>query len=383
VSEAKSIPVQWTEADYNWKTELPGKGNSSPVLWGNKIFLLSANPNDATRYVICIDSESGKVLWNREYPSTVHHLHTRNTYASSTPAADEDRVYVAWSTPAETTLKAFDHDGREVWSKNLGTWVSQHGFGTSPIVYRDKVIVFVSQQALELNPGEQPGKSYMMAFDRKSGKELWRTESVSTRVCYTAPCIYQPEGGAPELICYSQGDGMFSLDPETGNRNWSVAELFDKRTVNSPVVAGGLIFGSCGSGGGGNYIVGVQPGADAHEVFRLDRQAPYVPTPVAYGDLLFLFGDKGFATCLEAKTGKVHWQERLNTAFSGSPVRVGDKLYCIDESGTVIVLAASKEFKELARNPLGEPSRSTPAVAGGRMFLRTDSHLISIGGKSL
>ncbi len=382
-SSAKSIPVTWTEADYNWKLKLPGKGNSSPVLWGDKLFLLSADPADATRYVVCIDVKLGQIAWSREYPSSPHHLHPRNTFASSTPAVDAQHVYVAWSTPQQTVLRALDHAGNEVWTKDLGTWVSQHGFGTSPMLYGDLVILFNSQQALELDPGEKPGESYLMAFDRATGNEVWRSPSVGTRVCYTVPCIYEPPGGKPQLVCYSTGDGMFAVDPVDGKRLWTVADLFDKRTVSSPVIAGGLIFGSCGSGGGGNYVVAVRPGVDGQRVYQVDGQVPYVPTPVAHGDLLFLFGDKGIVTCVDARTGAKHWQERLNTAFSGSPVCVGDRLYCMDEKGEVVVLAASSEFKELARNPLGEPTRATPAVAGGRIYFRTDSHLISLGGESL
>jgi outer membrane protein assembly factor BamB len=257
-----------------------------------------------------------------------------------------------------------------------------HGFGTSPIVYGNLVILFDSQQATQLRPGDKPGRSAMLAFDRRTGSEVWRTERVSTVACYTVPCIFEPPGGPPELIGYSNGDGMFSLDPLTGRQNWAL-DIFDKRTVSSPVIAGGLLFGSTGSGGGGNYVAAVRPGTQPELVYKIERLAPYVPTCVARGDLMFLFYDKGIVTCFNARDGKEYWHQRLDTAFSGSPVLVRDKLYCIDEGGVVIVLAADKEFHELARNPLGESSRSTPAVAGGRMYLRTLSHLICVGGDRL
>ena len=388
ISDSTTIPLDWTEADYNWKTELPGLGHSSPVIWGDRVFLLSADPDTATRYVLAIDVESGKEVWRKEFASKTHHLHVRSSYASCTPAVDEERVYIAWSTPEETVFKAFTHDGEEVWSLDLGTWQSQHGFGTSPIIYKDMVILHNSQQANQLDEGQKPGESFMMAFDRKTGKEIWRTSLVSMNVCYSVPFIYQPaDGGADELVCTSTGNGVFSLNPETGKENWSHNDgLFSMRTVGSPIEVSGLIFGSTGSGRySSNYIVAVRPGRDSELAYKISNsskfKAPYVPCMIAKDDLVFCMYDRGFASCIDAATGEIHWTERTGAEFSGSPVRVNDHIYCIDERGVVWVFAAHSEYKLLAKNDLGEPSRSTPAVAGGRMYLRTDSHLISIGGE--
>ena len=389
VGSGDSIPVKFSESDIKFKVELPGgSGCSSPVVWGDKVFVLSADPKDATRYVLCFNADTGEKIWQKDYKSEVHHLHTRSSFASCTPAVDEERVYVAWSTPKETFFKAFNHDGSEAWSIDLGTWQSQHGWGTSPIVYKDLVILHNSQQANELKEGEMPGESRMMAFDRKTGEQKWTTPLVSKNVCYSVPLIHQPaDGGPDELICTSTGNGMFSLDPLTGKENWAVNDgLFSMRTVCSPVEAGGLIFGSTGSGAySANYIVAVKPGKNAEVVYKLTNnnnfKAPYVPCLIADGDLLFCLYDKGFASCIDAKTGDVHWTERTNAAFSGSPVRVGDRIYCVDETGVVWVFAASKEYKLLAKNELGGESRSTPAVANGRLYVRTFSHLIGIGGK--
>ncbi len=377
VSEAKGIPDQWTEADYNWTTDLPGIGHSSPVVWGQKIFLLSADPRNATRFVLCVDAATGKILWNRRFSSKSHHLHSRSSFASSTPAVDEDHVYVAWSTPDKTSLLAFTHDGKDAWERDLGPWVSQHGFGTSPIVYQNMVILSNSQQEEQITKGE-PGESFMMAFDRKSGKEIWRTPRKSVRVCYSVPCIYEGPSG-PELVCCNTGNGVYSLNPMTGKLNWEI-EAFSMRTVASPTLAGGKILGSTGSGKGGNYVVAVQPGKEIS--YKIPTSAPYVPTPVTRGDLVFLWFDHGIVTCIDASTGKVHWRNRVGGGFSGSPVRVRDRVYCISESGEVVVIAAEKEFKLISRNPLGGDSRATPAVSGGRMYLRTYSKLFSIGGKS-
>jgi outer membrane protein assembly factor BamB len=388
VASAPAIPVEFTEADYKFKVELPGgSGCSSPVIWGNSVFLMSANSANATRYVVCVDATTGKTRWQKEFESEAHHLHTRSSYASCTPAVDEERVYVAWSTPKQTLLKAFTHDGSEAWSVDLGTWQSQHGFGTSPIVYKDLVILHNSQQADKLKEGEVPGDSFMMAFDRKSGIEKWRTKLVSTNVCYSVPFIYSPaDGGDDELICCSTGNGIFSLNPSSGKENWAVNDgLFSMRTVASPIEAGGLIFGSTGSGSySTNYIVAIKPGKEAKLEYKISNgsrfKAPYVPCLVSDGDLVFCMYDKGFASCIDAKTGQLHWIERTGAALSGSPIRIDDRIYCVDEDGAVWVFAASTEYKVLGKSQLGEVCMSTPAVANGRLYLRTNSHLICVGG---
>lgn len=383
VSNAKGIPATWTEADYNWKVKLPGIGHASPVLWGEKIFVLSADPQTATRHVLCYSATDGTKLWQRDFASTPHHLHNRNSYASSTPTCDAERVYVAWSTPEKVTLMALDHSGNTVWDLNLGPWTSDHGFGTSPVLYKDLVLLSNNQQAEQLNAGQTPGKSFLMAFDAKTGEQRWSTPRVSVRPCYSAPFVYEPAGGKPELICTSTAEGIYSIDPETGKENWKITDGFTMRSCNSPIVADGLILGTNGSGAGANVLVAVRPGTQPELAYQLKQSIPYVPCLVAKDGLMFLFYDKGVASCLDVKTGTEHWRERLGPGYSGSPVIVDDKVYCISEEGTVRVLAASKKFQVLGEIPLGEDSRSTPAVSNGRMYLRTNSQLFSIGGKIL
>lgn len=381
LSDATNLPATWTEADYNWRVALPGQGHSSPVLWGDKIFLMSADPQTATRYVLCLSAVDGRELWRREYASQTHRIHMRNTYGSSTPAVDAERVYVAWSTPAKLTLLALDHNGQDVWDLDLGPVVSEHGFGTSPMLYQDLVILSNSQQAEELEPGQQPGKSAMLAFEAKTGKLRWSQPRVSSRVCFSTPCIYQPAGKPPELVCTSTSDGVFSLDPLTGQENWKSPGTLTMRVVNSPFIADNLIIGSVGSGGGGNYIVAVRPGKSPQTAYVVKKNASYVPTLVAKDGLLFMFNDKGVVSCLDLQTGEFIWQERVSRGFSGSPVIGDGKVYIIDDEGIVHVLAAARQYQLLGSHPLGEPSRSTPAIAGGRLYFRTVSHLVSVSGK--
>jgi outer membrane protein assembly factor BamB len=374
-SETTSIPAAWTESDQLWKAALPGNGNSSPVVWGDKVFVTSANPDDGTRHVLCLSAADGKLLWRQDFPSHTHHIHQLNTLASSTPTVDAQRVYCAWSTPEEFTVVALGHDGSLDWRANLGPFASQHGFGTSPILFDDLLII----------ANDQDADSFLIALDRASGTTRWkvpRKHIAEQNTCYATPCLYRRPNGPAELIVCSRAYGITSIDPRSGETLWEKGAL-PRRAVSSPIVVGGLILASCGEGSGNNNVVAVKPyadGAQAEVAYQLDRTtAPYVPTMVAKDDLVFLWGDRGIVTCIDAGDGKIHWRERVGGNYYGSPVLVGERVYCISNEGEVVALAAGDKFELLGRTPLGETSRATPAVAGGRMFLRTESYLTAVG----
>ncbi len=380
-SEAPGIPATWGADEIRWKVEIPGVGHSSPVIWGNKLFLISADPKTAKRFVLCFDTKSGKELWRREYASAVHHLHVRSSYASSTPAVDADRVIVAWSDPEHTWITAIDHAGRDLWQVDLGTWISQHGFGTSPLLYEDLVIIASSQEQEKRPGGLEAKESFIVGLDKTTGKRIWRTERRVDTASYSVPCIHKTPEGADELVFLSTAEGFFAIDPKTGRENWA-HPAFSMRTVSSPIQVDGLLLGTTGSGGGGNYVVAIQPGKTSKTVYEIKKEAPYVPTPVAKGSLIFLWSDKGIVTCINAADGKQVWQKRVGGAgYSGSPIRVGDKLFCVDEAGVVVCIKAGDSFEELGRTDLGEECRSTPAVANGQIFVRTVSHLVCAGPK--
>lgn len=375
-SEAKNIPSTWTEQDYHWKVDLPGVGNSCPIIWGEKLFIISGDPETGDQIVECRQISDGAVLWSRRLKSSPYHLHLRNTYASSTPCIDEERLYVAWASPEKGTLKALDHDGKDVWETELGPYFSQHGFGASPVLFGDLLVINVEM--------DERGDSYLLAVNRKTGEQAWKIDRKTTNAAYSCPCLYTPAGGKPELIFNSNAHGITAVDPESGAINWEI-QVFDKRSVSSPVVVGDLVFGSCGSGGGGNYVVAVRPGdrsgGKPEIAYKIDKSAPYVPSVVTYNDLAFLWGDKGVITCIDVKTGEIHYQQRVGGNFSGSPIRIQDRIYGMSDEGDCLVIAATKEYKELGRNPLGDFSRSTPSVANNRLYLRTQKTLISLGGK--
>ncbi len=375
-SEATTIPATWTTDDYNWRVKLPGTGHSSPVILGNRVFVTCAVDQDATRIIRCLDTADGGLVWKQSFPSAPHSKHQFNGYASSTPAVDRDRVYTMWATPEQFTVLALDTEkGHEVWRRELGPFASEHGFGASPILFEDLLIV----------PNDQDGESFIVALDRVAGKTRWKAERRTGWAAFSTPCIFRPPRGKPQLILTSQAHGISALSPYDGKPIWEVGP-FEQRAVNSPMIAGGLVFASCGSGGVGKQMFAVRPGnpdegIEAEVAYELEKPLPYVCTPVAHGELLFLWFDKGIVTCLDAPTGKIHWQERVGGDFFGSPVRVADRIYCISRKGEVVVLAAAGEFELLGRIDLEEPSHSTPAIADGVMYLRTASHLMSIGGK--
>ena len=374
-SEATTIPVRWTSQDYRWRIELPGIGYSSPVIWADRVFITSAKEEDATQMIHCLRTSDGTSIWRRDFPSTTHSKHQFNCYASSTPALDAEQVYYCFATPEKYTVMALTQsEGREVWRRERGPFVSQHGFGASPMLFDDLVIL----------PDEQDGESCVVALDRANGEIRWQVERRTEKAAYATPCIYQPETGPPQLILSSWAHGISSLDPRTGKQNWEQA-VFTYRVVGSPAMAAGLIFGCCGGGGVGRQMFAIRPGnpatgAESEVAYGLKGSLPYVCTPVAYGDLLFAWFDRGVVTCIDAPSGEIVWRERIGGDYFGSPVRVADRLYCISREGEMVVLAAAREFKELARIDLEERSNSTPAIADGVMYLRTASHLMAIGG---
>ena len=372
---ATSIPATWTADDYNWRVALPGIGHSSPVVWGDSILITSGVEKEGTWIVLCLKTSDGSIIWQKSFPATTYKKNPLSSYASSTPAVDKDRVYTTWATPAAYIVLALDRrTGDEVWRRDLGPFVAQHGFGASPLLYGDSLIV----------PNDQDGPSFVIALDRATGETRWKTDRLSKQAAYSTPIIYQPSAGPSQLILTGGAHGISSYNPETGKKNWQLDVLKD-RVVGSPIVAADLLIAGCGAGAGGKQVVAARPGQpekniEPEVVYEFKGSLPYVPVPVACGPLVFLWSDTGVVTCADAQTGKVHWRERLGGKFYGSPICVGDRLYCMSCTGEMVVLAAADQYKLLGRMKLDELGYSTPAVADGAMYLRTFSHLISIGG---
>ncbi len=383
ISYDKTIPIKWTEKDYNWKVELPGGGHSSPVVWGDKVFVTCGNQKTSRGMLLALSVSDGRVLWQKEYALTRYRMNRSNSYATATPALDVDHVYVFWATVDETIMAALDHDGDEIWKSTFEGVNCQHGPGISPIVVND-IVLFTHEH----EKSDKQARSAWIAVDRKSGKTQWVLErQTSPKTSYSTPCVYALGTDKPQLIFTSLAHGMTAVEPSRGSVIWEEKSAFISRVVSSPVVAGDLLIGACGDAGSGKRLIAIRPGlvdksTEPTEVYKIDDSSvPYVPTSLAKDGLLFTFHDRGEVSCLRSATGEQLWSEKPAGPFYGSPVWVDGKLYCITRKGEVVVIKAAPTYELLAVNPLGEDSYATPAVAGGRMYLRTYSHLISIGDK--
>ncbi|HET6251978.1 MAG TPA: PQQ-binding-like beta-propeller repeat protein [Tepidisphaeraceae bacterium] len=369
-----TFPAKWTAADYAWNTELPGTGHSSPVVWGDKVFVTCAQETTAERMVVCISAKTGQVEWKKDYGSHTFAQNKDNSYASSTPVVDADRVYVNWVTPEEFTLIALTHDGKEIWKADLGSFITQHGGGNSPIVVGDTVMI----------GGEQEGKgkpSFLFGVDAATGKIRWKTPRKTLKFSGATPIIFHPASGADQIIFSSQGEGITAVDPKTGKVIWQKADCFDSRTVGSPVTSDGMIFATCGEGPGGHILNAIRPDGNSGTVVWSTKDAtPYVPTPIIKGDLLFYWSDSGMVTCVHASTGKQVWQHRVPGSYYCSPICAGNTLFSVSKKGDVVAISAGEKFELLGQTALNDKCHATPAISGGKMFVRTYTRLICVKG---
>jgi outer membrane protein assembly factor BamB len=255
----------------------------------------------------------------------------------------------------------------------VGPFKENHGFGKSPVVVDGLVIVANDNEA----------DSSIVAFDAISGDKRWEIPRASETTAFATPCLLDPAAEQKQLLAISTASGLTSIDVATGSIAWQgLHEAIPLRCVGSPIVAGGLVFIYSGQGGNGKALVAARPGDALHppkEVYRIKQNVPQVPTPVVAGDLLFVWHDRGVASCYDVTTGKQYWRERIGGDFHSSPVRIGNRIFAASRDGQVVVLAADKKFQLLARNVLDEPCHATPAVAHDRLFVRTESTLFCIG----
>ena len=368
VSALKGIPTNWSPGDYIFNVKLPGEGHGAAVVRGNRLFVTAAIDRGATRYLLCLDAESGETRWSRQIGMNRSRKHLKSSWASSTPCVDNHRVYAAFADKERYSVSAYDFDGELVWRRVLGPYESQHGLGASPIIFEDLLIV----------PNDQDGPSSVIALNRHTGRTVWSQlrKFKSGRTSYATPLVIREKNKTPQLICVSGESGISSLDPRTGHQNWATGP-FPLRTVASPVYGNGLVVASCGQGG--RYGV-LQRAVDTsgHVVWTRERILPYVTTPIIYGDHLFEWNDEGIFGCVELASGKDVWTKRIGGNYSGSPICIDGKIYGVSEKGDVVIVAASPQFQLLGKIPLGDPCHSTPSVAGGRLYFRTFHRLMCL-----
>lgn len=377
ISGQKGLPVTWSDGNYAWNIELPGVGHAAPIIWEDNLFITSAEPRGLTRYIMCLNPADGSEKWRVEIPMSDSHKHAKSSWASSTPVTDGNLLYVAFADVENYVVNAYDFDGNLEWRANVGGFHSQHNLGVSLMLFEDTLIV----------PNDQRGPARIVALDKHTGDLRWSTLRLQREVSYATPIVVSDSKGKPQLICVSGRMGITSLDPHTGTMNWQGPQ-FPLRTVASPVYGDGLLIASCGQGGRYGvlqYAVKIDAELDedgrAKVVWERKKVIPYVPTPVVYKGHLYEWSDEGIVGCVDLKTGENIWTERIGGNYSGSPLCIDGKLYCMSEDGIVQVVAASPEFKHLGSTELGDPSHSTPAVANGRLFLRSYHRLSCLEAK--
>jgi outer membrane protein assembly factor BamB len=278
-----------------------------------------------------------------------------------------------WLEKAHVLLVALNHEGNVVWRRDVGPYEEVHGFGKSPMVVDDLVCV----------ANDSDAESAMVAFDRHSGEVRWKLPRKSGTTSFGTPCVADLAAKNKQIITSCTASGLTAINITTGKSVWQAFEDdLTTRCVSSPIVANGIILVACGEGGSGKVLIAARLGdgeSPPQVVYRLTKSVPQVPTVVTRGDLVFLWHDRGVVSCCELATGKQVWRERVGGDFHSSPIRAGTKIFCCSRQGDVVVLAADKEYKLLARNSLKETCVATPAIAHHHLYVRTDAGLYCIG----
>ena len=363
-----------------WKTAVPGKGVSSPIIVGGKVYLQTASADGKTRSLLCLGAGDGKIEWTKDLPGDKAHTHGKNSLASGTPACDGRHIYCSWWDGSAVALGAYDLTGKQLWQASLGSYVSQHGPGFSPMVHGGLVYVNVDDDQ----------RAELVAFDAASGEKKWIAPRKHVRACYATPFLLERPGKPAELILGTT-TAVTSYDPPTGKVNWNFPVVFPQgvkplRVIGHPAFAAGVLVLYSGDGDGARYMQAVSvAGAEPAKAWELRRDTPYVPCLLVKGDRLFWISDKGIATYAEAKTGKAVWTGRVFTTsdVTASPVMVGDRVLMVSETGQVAVVKLGEKFEEPELVSLGEKAKvyASPAVADGRVFIRTETHLFCFGKK--
>lgn len=366
-------PDTWSETDnVRWKTALPGSGNSSPIVWGDRVFLTTARDGGRRLSLLAVRRTDGAVAWETFIPDgTADSAHSKNGHASSTPATDGTRVYVWFGGRG---LFAFDMAGKLVWSRDLGRVGNYHGPAGSPLLYKDRIVLYQDQS----NGG------FIAAFDARTGAPIWRTPRQAT-IGWGTP-IAVTVGGRDEIIVNGQSH-VQAYDPQTGTERWRCGGM-SYEVIPTPVVGYGLVF--CSSGRAGPTLA-IRPGGSGdvtrtHLAWSTQRGSPFVPSPLVYGPYLYTVNDMAsIVTAFDAASGKTLWQGRLGEAqregFSASPVGVDEKVFFTNDQGDTFVLRNGPTFDVLRVNRLGERTLASPALVDGTWYFRTERHLVAIGRK--
>ena len=368
VSEERNLPLTWSEnKNVRWKVPIPGRGWSSPVIQGDRIWLTTATDEGKSLRAIAIDRNTGAIVQNVE----VFHLksakltNSKNSFASPTPVIDGDRVYLHFGAYGTACIT---QSGEIVWKTRLEYDNGQHGTGGSPIIYDDLLILSCDGNDVQ----------FVVALDKATGKVRWKKMREGYQA-YTTPLVVSlPEGdqvispGALRAIAY---------EPRTGKEIWQVRYGEGFSNVPRPVYGLGLVF-IC-TGFQQASLLAIKPDGrgditKSKVVWRLDRGVPLTPSPLLVGDELYMVTDNGIATCVDAKSGEELWRARLGGNHSASPIYADGKIYFLSEEGESVVIAPGRQLKHLATNQLDGPTLASMAISDSSLFVRTATHLYRI-----
>ncbi|MCW5983124.1 MAG: PQQ-binding-like beta-propeller repeat protein [Bryobacteraceae bacterium] len=399
VSEETGLAVEWSSShNIVWRTPLPGLGTSTPIVWEGRVFVTSqvgdgpfeqrgrdfesavdarsAGDSESVRFVVhAFSLEDGARLWEYaiDAEGDLPRVHRKHNLASPSCVTDGKLVY-AWFGTGQ--LLALTLDGELAWKRHLGKEYGPYeilwGHGSSPMLYRDSLILLC----------DHPPKSYLLALDKSTGKELWKADRGAEKRSYTTPFLVSTPDG--DQLIVNSSERIDALDPATGKLLWHVGEP-NRVPVPTPVYHEGILYTSRGFNSGPYMAVKTGGSGDVSETrveWQVKTGAPYVSSLLYYDGLLYMATETGIASAVEASTGRTLWRERFGGVFSASPVVAGGRIYLVNESGDAFVLEHGRELKVLSRNHLGERTLASPAVSGGLILLRTDEHVIAIGDRA-
>ena len=363
----------WSDTQHvKWTTKLDTPGNGSPIVWANRIFLTTASADGTRRGIAAFDRATGKKLWETYAPDTnVERINPKNGYASSTPATDGRLVY-AYLGPQG--VMAVDVAGKLAWHAPLGAIQGNHGTAGSPLLYKDRVIIFQDQ------PVGDGG--FITAFDAKTGQRRW-SKPREEKIGWGTPIAIR--AGTRDEIIVSSMRAVYAYNPDNGEVLWKVGGNLVE-VIPTPVVGHGFVFASSGRSG---PTLAIRPGGSGdvtatHVAWKQVKGSPFVPSPLLYGDELYVINDmQSIVTAYEAQSGNLLWQGRLgepiNEGFSASPVGVDGKVFFTNDQGETFVIKAGKTFELLHVNRMNERMLASPAMVDGTWYFRTHGHLMAVG----
>ena len=366
----EKAPLEWSiEKDVKWKVKIPGKGHASPIIWGDELFLVSADEESGERLLMCLSIKTGKTLWQKTVlESPIEKVHRKNSRASSTPVTDGKSIYVSFLDQEKMFIAAYNLEGKKLWEKRPGIFSSVHGYCSSPILWKNKVII----------NGDHDGNAYIVALNKETGSEAWKTPRPNKTRSYCTPLI-RTIGGRNQLIL-SGSKSVASYDPDTGKQHWIIDGPTDQ-FVASLVYDQKYLYMTCGFPS--KHMMAIDPTGsgnvtETHVIWHTRKNPSYVPSPVVVKGYYLVVSDSGTATCWKAHEGKLLWKQKLGREHSASLVVLRDHVVFGSEKGLITVVKPGPEFEEIAKMELSEPLWASPVIADGNWFLRGEEHLFCI-----